>query len=146
MALRTFNHLLQFSEPVIRRVVPLSIALLCISNPKLSVLDTLSKLSHDPDNETACNSILALGLIGAGMCMVPCPPGPTALGTNHARIAGMLRTLAQYYSKDADALFCVRLAQVTHPCLLLIHSHDCRVSCTSARAASRSLPCTQTAT
>jgi hypothetical protein len=72
MALRTFNHMLQFSEPVIRRSVPLSIALLCISNPKLSVLDTLSKLSHDPDNETACNSILALGLIGAGLLWLLC--------------------------------------------------------------------------
>jgi len=97
MSLRTFSHLLQYGEPVIRRVVPLAIALLCLSNPKLTVLDTLSKLSHDPDAETACNSIIALGLIGAG--------------TNHARIAGMLRTLAQYYNKDADALFCVRLAQ-----------------------------------
>ena len=48
------------------RAVPVGIALLCISNPQLSVLDTLSKLSHDPDMETACNAILAMGLVGAG--------------------------------------------------------------------------------
>lgn len=97
MALRSFNHLLQYGEPVIRRAVPLAIALLCVSNTKLSVLDTLSKLSHDPDAETAYNAILAMGLVGAG--------------TNQARIAGMLRTLAHYYHKDANALFMVRLAQ-----------------------------------
>lgn len=32
-------------------------------------------------------------------------------GTNHARIGGLLRQLAQYYHKDPNALFCVRLAQ-----------------------------------
>jgi len=99
MALRTYSNLLQYGEPVIRRAVPIGIALLCMSNPRLSVLDTLSKLSHDPDMETACNAILALGLVGAG--------------TNHARIAGMLRTLAQYYGKDpgGEILFMVRIAQ-----------------------------------
>ena len=52
------------------RAVPLGIALLCASNPKLPVVDLLSKLSHDADAEVACNSILALGLIGAGMAMM----------------------------------------------------------------------------
>lgn len=97
MALRSFNHILQYGEPVLRRAVPIAIALLCTSNPKLSVLDTLSKLSHDPDGDTAYAAILALGFVGAG--------------TNHARIGGMLRTLAQYYNKDANALFSVRIAQ-----------------------------------
>lgn len=51
MVLRTFNHLLRYGEPAIRRAVPLAIALLCTSNPKLPVLDTLSKLSHDADSQ-----------------------------------------------------------------------------------------------
>lgn len=97
MVMRMFNHLLRYGEPVIRRAVPLAIALLCASNPKLSVLDTLSKLSHDSDGPTAHSAILAIGIIGAG--------------TNHARIANMLRLLAQYYSKDPPTLFVVRLAQ-----------------------------------
>eukprot|EP00043_Microstomoeca_roanoka_P020805 m.254068 g.254068 ORF g.254068 m.254068 type:complete len:897 (+) comp17677_c0_seq1:221-2911(+) len=97
MALRTMNHLLQYGEPVIRRAVPLAMALLCASNPALNVLDILSKLTHDPDKEVAYNSIFALGLMGAG--------------TNHARIAGMLRHLAQYYSRSKDATFIVRVAQ-----------------------------------
>ena len=32
-------------------------------------------------------------------------------GTNNARLANMLRLLAQYYHKDANNLFMVRLAQ-----------------------------------
>ena len=37
------------------------------------------------------------------------------LGTNNARLAQMLRQLAIYHSKDANNLFCVRLAQgLTH--------------------------------
>lgn len=97
MALRTMNHLLQYGEPGIRQAVPVAMALLCISNPLLNVLDLLSKLSHDADGRVAYNSILAMGLVGAG--------------TNQARIAGMLRHLAQYYHKDQNALLCVRFAQ-----------------------------------
>eukprot|EP00730_Choanoeca_flexa_P015053 TRINITY_DN6813_c0_g1_i1.p1 TRINITY_DN6813_c0_g1~~TRINITY_DN6813_c0_g1_i1.p1 ORF type:complete len:889 (+),score=302.50 TRINITY_DN6813_c0_g1_i1:154-2820(+) len=97
MALRSMNHLLQYGEPVIRRAVPVAMALLCVSNPDLSVLDILSKLSHDADPEVAYNAILAMGVLGAG--------------TNQARVAGMLRHLAQYYAKDADTLFVVRIAQ-----------------------------------
>eukprot|EP00124_Ichthyophonus_hoferi_P001063 Ihof_evm3s49 gene=Ihof_evmTU3s49 len=97
MALRSFNHLLQYGEEAIRRAVPLALALLCASNPRLSVLDTLSKLSHDADAEVAHNSIMALGIVGCG--------------TNNARIAAMLRQLAVYYHKDPNNLFIVRLAQ-----------------------------------
>lgn len=84
-------------------------AVLCASNPALNVLDILSKLTHDPDKEVAHNSIFALGIMGAG--------------TNHARIAGMLRHLAQYYSRSKDALFVVRVAQVRTSFLFFILSH-----------------------
>jgi len=97
MSLRSFNHLLQYGEPVIRRSVPLALALLSASNPRLSIIDTLSKLSHDHDTEVAHNSIFAMGVVGAG--------------SNNARLAGMLRQLALYYHKDANNLFMVRLAQ-----------------------------------
>ncbi|CAI0385258.1 unnamed protein product, partial [Linum tenue] len=97
MAIRTLEHLLQYGEQNIRRSVPLALALLCISNPKVNVMDTLSRLSHDTDSEVASAAIISLGLIGAG--------------TNNARIAGMLRNLSSYYYKDATLLFCVRLAQ-----------------------------------
>ncbi len=32
----------------------------------MNILETLSKFSHDADNEVACNSILAMGIVGAG--------------------------------------------------------------------------------
>lgn len=66
MAFRTLGHLLRYGEPCIRRAVPLALGLISVSNPRLSVLDTLSKFSHDSDSEVALNSILALGLVGAG--------------------------------------------------------------------------------
>lgn len=101
MAFRTFGHLLRYCEPVIRRAVPLALGLISVSNPKLSILDTLSKFSHDSDAEVAHNSIFAMGLVGAG--------------TNNARLAAMLRQLAQYHAKDPNNLFMVRIAQgLTH--------------------------------
>jgi len=60
-------------------------------------MDTLSKMSHDSDDEVAMGAILGLGLIGAG--------------TNNARVANLLRGLAQYYYKEPNQLFVVRVAQ-----------------------------------
>lgn len=101
MALRAFGHLLHYGEPVIKRAVPLAMGLLSVSNPKINILDTLSKFSHDSDPEVAHNSIFGLGLVGAG--------------TNNARLAAMLRQLAMYHAKDQNNLFMVRLAQgLTH--------------------------------
>ncbi|KAH8851896.1 26S proteasome non-ATPase regulatory subunit 2 [Schistosoma japonicum] len=67
MAFRMFGHLLRFGEPPIKRAVPLALALCYVSNPQLKVLDTLSKFSHDSDAELSYNSILAMGIVGAGM-------------------------------------------------------------------------------
>ncbi|KAI3953442.1 hypothetical protein MKW92_002710 [Papaver armeniacum] len=97
MSVRSLEHLLQYGEQNIRRAVPLALGLLCISNPKVNVMDALSRLSHDTDSEVAMAATISLGLIGAG--------------TNNARIAGMLRNLSSYYYKEASLLFCVRIAQ-----------------------------------
>jgi 26S proteasome regulatory subunit N1 len=97
MAMRSFNHLMHYGEPVIRKCVPLALGLLCASNPLLNTLDVLSKYSHDHDSDVAINSIFAMGLVGAG--------------TNNARLAQMLRQLAAYYHKDPNALFMVRISQ-----------------------------------
>jgi len=97
MSLRTFNHLMYYGESVVRESVPLALGLLYASNPVVSVLDTLSKYSHDNDQEVAINAIFAMGLVGAG--------------TNNARLAQMLRLLAVYYHKNANCLFVVRIAQ-----------------------------------
>ncbi|KAJ6741298.1 26S PROTEASOME NON-ATPASE REGULATORY SUBUNIT [Salix purpurea] len=97
MAIRSLEHLLQYGQQNIRRAVPLALGLLCISNPKVNVMDTLSRLSHDTDSEVAMAAVISLGLIGAG--------------TNNARIAGMLRNLSSYYYKETSLHFCVRIAQ-----------------------------------
>jgi len=97
MLVRTLSHLMRYCEPVIRRAVPLALALVSVSNPQLPILDTLSKFSHDADAEVAHNAIFGLGLIGAG--------------TNNARLAAILRQLAQYHSKDQNNLFMVRISQ-----------------------------------
>jgi len=97
MLVRTLSHLMRYCEPVIRRAVPLALALTSVSNPQLPILDTLSKFSHDTDAEVAHNAIFGLGLLGAG--------------TNNARLAAILRQLAQYHAKDQNNLFMVRIAQ-----------------------------------
>jgi 26S proteasome regulatory subunit N1 len=97
MSMRSFDHLLQYGEPSVRRAVPLAMALINVSNADLGIMDTLSKLSHDHDPEVAMGAIFALGIVGAG--------------TNNARIAQLLRQLASYYYKDPNMLFLVRIAQ-----------------------------------
>ncbi|KAM0748773.1 26S proteasome regulatory complex, non-ATPase subcomplex, Rpn1 subunit [Meredithblackwellia eburnea MCA 4105] len=97
MSIRQFNHLMHYGEPVIRRTVPLALGILSASNPVLTILDTLSRYSHDNDLQVAQSAIFAMGLVGAG--------------TNNARLAQMLRQLASYYNKEPDCLFVVRVAQ-----------------------------------
>jgi 26S proteasome regulatory subunit N1 len=58
MTLRTFEHLLHYGELPVRRVVPLALALLYISNPEYGIIDQLSRLSHDADLEVAMNAIM----------------------------------------------------------------------------------------
>ncbi|KAJ1861597.1 proteasome regulatory particle base subunit [Coemansia sp. RSA 2703] len=97
MSLRTFDHLMQYGEPYVRRTVPLAMAIVCASNPLVGVLDTLNKFSHDNDKAVATSAIFSMGIVGAG--------------TNNARLAQLLRQLATYYHKDPDMLFTVRIAQ-----------------------------------
>ncbi|ETI40005.1 hypothetical protein F441_14367 [Phytophthora nicotianae CJ01A1] len=97
MAMRSFDHLLQYGEVAVRRAVPLAFALLSVSNPEYALIDTLSRLTHDVDSGVAQNAILALGLVAAG--------------TNNSRVAGLLRQLSEFYSREANHLFVVRIAQ-----------------------------------
>jgi len=100
MALRGLSHVLQYCDVNVKRAVPLALALLNISNPKIGIMDLLTKLSHDQDEELSYRAIIGLGFIGAG--------------TNNARLAGILRQLAGYYggeSSFANHLYLVRIAQ-----------------------------------
>ncbi len=97
MVLHQFGHLMHYGEANIRKAVPLAMGLISPSNPQMKVYDTLSRYSHDNDNDVAVNAIFAMGLLGAG--------------TNNARLAQLLRQLASYYHRDPNALFMVRIAQ-----------------------------------
>lgn len=66
MALRAIDNILQYGEVNLRRVVPLAVCLLSVSHPRVNVIDTLSKLSHDNDEIVSQNAILAMGIAGAG--------------------------------------------------------------------------------
>ncbi|KAH6635297.1 armadillo-type protein [Chaetomium sp. MPI-SDFR-AT-0129] len=97
MVLRHFGHLMHYGEANIRKAVPLAMSLISPSNPQMKIYDTLSRYSHDNDNDVAINAIFAMGLLGAG--------------TNNARLAQLLRQLASYYHRDQESLFMVRIAQ-----------------------------------
>lgn len=70
----------------------------CVANTTTVLPDTGGEVVCDITPEWVRKGV-ALGAVGAS--------------TNHARIAGMLRTLAQYYGKDpgGEILFMVRIAQ-----------------------------------
>lgn len=97
MAMRLLNHILHFSKSEKKRVVPLALALLSLSNAKINVMDLLYKLAYDTDTEIAYRAIICLGLVGAG--------------TNNSRLADILRKLASYYSKDSEPILLIRMAQ-----------------------------------
>ena len=67
-------------------MIPLALAMLNLSNPKIQVMDILFKLAYDTDSELAAKSIMCLGLVGAG--------------TNNSRLAEIFRKLASYYGKE----------------------------------------------
>lgn len=97
MALRQLNHILHFSKTDKKKMVPIALAVLSLSNAKISVMDLLFKLAYDTDTEVSYRAIICLGLVGAG--------------TNNSRLADILRKLASYYSREADPLLLVRMAQ-----------------------------------
>jgi hypothetical protein len=49
MAMRLLNHILHFSKTDKKKIVPLALAVLSVSNAKINVMDLLSKLSYDTD-------------------------------------------------------------------------------------------------
>jgi hypothetical protein len=89
--------LLQYGDTAVRRAVPLALAAAHLSDPEYTVVDLLSRLSHDHNEDCAQAAILGLGLVGAG--------------TNNSRIAALLRALADFYKTEPNTRFVVRLAQ-----------------------------------
>lgn len=75
---------------MIRRAVPLALALLSASNPQLPITDTLSKLSHDSDAEVAHNAIFSMGIVGAGRSFYSCFP-TLERGDMYLRVLGPIK-------------------------------------------------------
>jgi 26S proteasome regulatory subunit N1 len=94
---KLFLTLFHYSPVEVKRMIPLAISLLSLSNPQPSTIDLLSKYSHDHDADTATSAIISMGLLGGG--------------SNNARLAQLMRQLAGYYHKDQAMLFVVRIAQ-----------------------------------
>ena len=97
MLSRSFNHFLQFGDINIKKTVSLAMALLNLSNPKVNVIDSLTKFCYDTDKMVAMNAIFSMGLVSSG--------------SNHSRVAGLLRSLASYYNEETNPLFMVRISQ-----------------------------------
>ena len=97
MLSRSFNHFLQFGDVNIKKAVSLAIALLNLSNPKVTVIDSLTKFCYDTDKTVAMNAIFSMGLVSSG--------------SNHSRVGGLLRSLAAYYNEETNPLFMVRVSQ-----------------------------------
>ena len=97
MLSRSFNNFLQFGDINTKKAVSLAIALLNLSNPKVQVIDSLTKFCYDTDKTVAMNSIFSMGLVSSG--------------SNHSRVGGLLRSLAGYYTEESNPLFMVRIAQ-----------------------------------
>ena len=97
MLSRSFNHFLQFGDVNIKKAVSLAISLLNLSNPKVTVIDSLTKFCYDTDKTVAMNAIFSMGLVSSG--------------SNHSRVGGLLRSLAAYYSEETNPLFMVRISQ-----------------------------------
>jgi 26S proteasome regulatory subunit N1 len=99
--------------------VPLALALLNVSHPEMTVMDTLSRLTHDTDTEVAMNAVMGLGFIGAGTNnarYIPVWPHGRRIWASvnpgaECRLAGILRNLSSYYYKEPTILFLVRVAQ-----------------------------------
>lgn len=98
MAVRAMHHIMQYCELPVKRAIPIAMALLSISNPKLNIVEILSKFAHDEDAEISRRAIFALGLVAAG--------------TNNSKVADLLRGLGLYYrnSSDHTHVFMVRIA------------------------------------
>ena len=86
------NRSRRMTRKVTRKRMRGNKAMVSVSYPQLPILVT-----HVADAEVAHNAMLGLGRLGAG--------------TNNARLAPVLRQLAQYHAMDQNNLFMVRIAQ-----------------------------------
>lgn len=88
MILRMVQHVLQYATGEQKRAVPIVLTIVGIVNPTAQLTDMLYKLAFEEDQELAIRAIIGMGL--------------TYAGSNNSRVAELLRSLASYYSVEAD--------------------------------------------
>lgn len=96
MLIRNIHHILQYCEKELKAVAPIMIALLGVLDPSIQNTDLLYKLCFSEDKETGFRAIFGLGLLAAG--------------TNNARVATLLRNLFDYYHKENDYTYMIKIA------------------------------------
>jgi 26S proteasome regulatory subunit N1 len=96
MIIRLIHQILHYCDIALKRVVPIMLTIIGISNTNIQITDLLYKLAHDEDQEIALRSLLGLGIVGAG--------------SNNSRIANLLRSLAGYYESENDYIYIIKIA------------------------------------
>lgn len=97
MALRIINSSNLLDNSYLKSTIPLCLALLNPSNPTVDIVDTLNKLCNNPEQKVVLNSIMALGMVGAG--------------TNNTRIAESLELQYAYNTKCLKAAPAIKISQ-----------------------------------
>ncbi|KAF7684778.1 26S proteasome regulatory subunit RPN1 [Astathelohania contejeani] len=82
--------------PKLKSAIPLCLALLYPSTPEVEVIDDLVKLLNSGDTDVVLNTIIALGLVGAG--------------TNNTRIIDILNHQYSYHSKSFRLVSALRIS------------------------------------
>lgn len=97
MAIRIVNSSNLLDSSHLKSTIPLCIALLSPSDPSVDIVDTLNKLCNNPEPKVVLNSIMALGIVGAG--------------TNNTRISETLEQQYSYNTKCLKAAPAIKISQ-----------------------------------
>ena len=93
---RMIHQLLHYCSLPLKRVVPIMLTVIGVTNTNIQIVDLLYKLAHDEDPEMALRALLGLGIVGAG--------------SNNSRIANLLRSLAGYYESENEFVYVIKIA------------------------------------
>lgn len=97
MGTRVIEAAMLIDSPEIQIALPMGLALLYSSNPKVEVTDTLKRCAHSGDISVVVSSIAALGIVSAG--------------TNNSRVASSLEQMHSFYAKSNSTISILRLSQ-----------------------------------
>lgn len=97
MAMRVLSSISLLEEEFMKSTTAIAMAFLSPSNPQLELVDLLIKFSNSSDSKVILNSIISLGVVGAG--------------TNNTRISEILERLYSYNMKGSKLTNGLILAQ-----------------------------------